>query len=148
MDWTPFARRHHHPPLPGCAVLQPISALHPDIVPLCGYLLKRLSRRKTSLLDEKKHLLWSLNLMKTADTEHCMAGRWRADEKTIRKWTFIFIETLSSLQVVSCLCFYLCFIALSHFHFILSFSLSICFIMVIFRPSNIFGRRTFFDGSR
>jgi hypothetical protein len=56
---------------------------------------------------KKIHLLWSLNLLKTNATEHCMAGRWRADEKTIRKWTAILLEAISSLEVVS-FCFTVC----------------------------------------
>ena len=46
------------------------------------------------------HLLWTLNLLKTDDTEHVLHGRWRADEKTIRKWTRIFMHVLSELNVV------------------------------------------------
>ena len=47
------------------------------------------------------HLLWTLNLLKTDDTEHTLHGRWRADEKTIRKWTRLFMHVLSNLDVVS-----------------------------------------------
>ena len=48
-----------------------------------------------------KHLLWLLNLLKTGDTEHAMNGRWCADEKTIRKWVYIFLEVVGDLGVVS-----------------------------------------------
>ena len=57
---------------------------------------------------EKKHLLWVLHLLKTDATEHDLNGRWRADEKTIRKWVYLFLEVLSDLEVVSfhyCCCF-------------------------------------------
>jgi len=49
----------------------------------------------------KKHLLWTLNLLKTDDTEHALHGRWKADEKTLCKWTNIFLKALSELGVVS-----------------------------------------------
>ena len=49
----------------------------------------------------KKHLLWTLNLLKTDDTEHALHGQWKADEKTLRKWTNIFLKALSELGVVS-----------------------------------------------
>ena len=50
---------------------------------------------------EKKHLLWTLNLLKTNATEHEMNGRWKADEKTIRKWVYIVLEVIGDLGVVS-----------------------------------------------
>jgi hypothetical protein len=65
--------------------------------------------KKKAILAEKKHLLWTLNLLKTADTEHCLSGWWRADEKTIRKWTNMFLEAISSLEVVSCFAWLICF---------------------------------------
>jgi hypothetical protein len=69
----------------------------------CAYLwlFVEENAKTKDILAEKKHLLWSLNLLKTASTEHCLAGRWRADEKTIRKWTRLFLEVLSELTVVS-----------------------------------------------
>ena len=50
---------------------------------------------------QKKHLLWVLNLLKTDATENQLHGRWKADEKTIRKWVSIFIQEISELSVVS-----------------------------------------------
>jgi len=49
---------------------------------------------------QKKHLLWVLNLLKTDSTEHALHGRWKADEKTIRKWVTLFIQAISELDVV------------------------------------------------
>jgi len=54
----------------------------------------------------KVHLLWLLNLLKTGDTEHEMASRWQVDEKTMRKWTTIFIDVISDLGVVRTLMAY------------------------------------------
>lgn len=48
-----------------------------------------------------EHLLWTLDLLKTDATEHVLRGRYREDEKTIRKWTTIVIEALSDLNEVS-----------------------------------------------
>ena len=49
---------------------------------------------------ELVHLLWTMNLLKSDDSEHTLHGRWRADEKTIRKYVYVFLEALSSLKVV------------------------------------------------
>jgi hypothetical protein len=81
-------------------------AAHFGITPRhCAYLWIFVEDRvkERDLFAEKKHLLWSLDLLKTASTEHCLAGRWRADEKTIRKWTRLFLDVLSSMEVVSVL---------------------------------------------
>lgn len=49
---------------------------------------------------EPKHLLWSLFYLKQYDVEHTRRTLFHTDEKTIRKWTWIFIELLSNLEVV------------------------------------------------
>ena len=49
----------------------------------------------------KEHLLWTLNFLKSDDTEHELQGRWGPTEKTIRKWTSIFLSALGDLGVVS-----------------------------------------------
>ena len=46
------------------------------------------------------HLLWTLNVLKTDDTEHLLKGRWGADEKTIRKWMYIVLDVVGTLGVV------------------------------------------------
>jgi hypothetical protein len=109
-------------------------AAHFGITPRhCAYLwcfVEEAVKKKDAVAD-KKHLLWCLNLLKTADTEHCMAGRWRADEKTIRKWTRLFLEAISSLEVVSC---FACSIYPTN-----SVSNLQCFIFFHFWPSSFFG---------
>lgn len=47
-----------------------------------------------------KHLLWCLNFLKQYTNEHTRKSLFKADEKTIRKWTWIYIELLSKLNVV------------------------------------------------
>ena len=48
----------------------------------------------------KVHLLWTLNSLKTDDTEHQMKARWGCDEKTFRKWLHIVLEIAGSLGLV------------------------------------------------
>jgi hypothetical protein len=50
---------------------------------------------------QKVHLLWTLDLLKGADTESKLKGRWKADEKTIRKWTTVLLDMIGDLGVVS-----------------------------------------------
>ena len=47
------------------------------------------------------HLLWSLLFLKRYDTEHVNRSLTQADEKTWRKWVWIFVELLANLDVVS-----------------------------------------------
>lgn len=49
---------------------------------------------------EPKHLLWAFIFMKSYNTEHVNAGLVMCDEKTFRKWVWLFIDMLSSLQLV------------------------------------------------
>lgn len=46
------------------------------------------------------HLLWCLYFLKQYPTEHEMRSLFKADEKTIRKWIWIFLKMLSNLNVV------------------------------------------------
>lgn len=50
---------------------------------------------------EPKHLLWALMLLKQYNTENCNAANVGVDEKTFRKWSWIFIRMLANLPVVS-----------------------------------------------
>ena len=50
---------------------------------------------------ERKHLLWTLNILKTDDAEHVLKGRWSADEKTIRKWMYVCLNVIARLGLVS-----------------------------------------------
>lgn len=60
-------------------------------------------------LCEEKHLLWTLNVLKTDETEHVLKGRWRADEKTIRKWLYICLNVIARLGLVSvCIAIIVC----------------------------------------
>lgn len=55
---------------------------------------------------EPKHLFWALGFLKTYATEHSLAVWFKCDEKTLRKWVWIMIDALSSLEIVSII-FYL-----------------------------------------
>jgi hypothetical protein len=50
---------------------------------------------------ESKHLLWALLFLKTYTSEHVMHALTGADEKTVRKWVWIFVQLISDLHVVS-----------------------------------------------
>lgn len=45
-----------------------------------------------------KHLLWALHFMKCYPTENQMASTVNEDEKTLRKWVWIFIDALAGLK--------------------------------------------------
>lgn len=55
---------------------------------------------------EPKHLLWCLNFLKQYSDEHTRKAVRSAVEKTIRKWTWIFVKLVSDLNVVSQHCVY------------------------------------------
>ena len=45
-----------------------------------------------------KHLLWTLLFLKCYDTEVVLSARVHADEKTFRKWIWMFVDLLSYLS--------------------------------------------------
>lgn len=47
------------------------------------------------------HLLWALYFLKNYNSEEVNRVVLRADEKTIRKWVWVFVDHLSRLRVVS-----------------------------------------------
>lgn len=47
-----------------------------------------------------KHLLWGLNFLKQYTNEENRHSIFQADEKTIRKWTWIAVGLLSDMNVV------------------------------------------------
>lgn len=49
---------------------------------------------------EPRHLLWALLFLKTYGTEHTLRVMTKVDEKTQRKWVWLFIELISSIDVV------------------------------------------------
>lgn len=49
---------------------------------------------------EPKHLLWGMNFLKQYTTEHNRHSTLKADEKTIRKWTWIAVKLMSGLKMV------------------------------------------------
>lgn len=52
------------------------------------------------LESEPKHLLWCLLFLKQYHVEHSRRTILDADEKTIRKWSWIFIKHLADLNMV------------------------------------------------
>lgn len=49
---------------------------------------------------EPKHFLWALTFLRQYAVEHYRHSIFNADEKTIRKWTWIFVKLLSDLEMV------------------------------------------------
>lgn len=47
-----------------------------------------------------KHLLWSLSFLKQYTDEHNRHSVFGDDEKTMRKWVWIFVNLLSNMNVV------------------------------------------------
>ena len=62
-----------------------------------------------------KHLLWTLMFLRLYDTEEILSGKVTADEKTYRKWVWIFIGYIYYLQVDFVSCFYF-ILFLCHFY--------------------------------
>lgn len=54
-----------------------------------------------------QHLLWCLSFLKQYKTEHCRRSIFRSDEKTIRKWTWVFVKLLADMNVVIIFYFYI-----------------------------------------
>lgn len=50
---------------------------------------------------QPKHLLWGLTFLKQYANEHNRHSTLKADEKTIRKWTWIAVKLMSGLKVVN-----------------------------------------------
>lgn len=62
-----------------------------------------------------KHLLWALMFVKIYATENVNATLLKTDEKTFRKWTWVFLKMLSDIKVVSNLnIFYFKFLYVRH----------------------------------
>ena len=50
---------------------------------------------------QPKHLLWCLSFLKVYSSESYRRAIFKADEKTIRKWTWTFVKPLANMDVVS-----------------------------------------------
>jgi hypothetical protein len=46
---------------------------------------------------EPKHLLWTMHFMKTYKKEGDLRGFAKCDEKTVRKWVWLFMERIAAL---------------------------------------------------
>lgn len=51
---------------------------------------------------EPKHLLWCLLFLKQYNVEEINRGITGADEKTYRKWVWIFVNLIADLNIVNC----------------------------------------------
>jgi hypothetical protein len=57
----------------------------------------------------KIHLLWTLMMLKSYDNQDVLAMRAGVDRKTFRKWTNLFLNRISKLDMVSLFCSFLFF---------------------------------------
>ena len=71
------------------------------ITPLVCSIVWDKVKQNAPLGSAPKHLLWSLSFLKEYSHEHYRRAIFKADEKTIRKWTWIFVKLLSDLDVVN-----------------------------------------------
>lgn len=68
----------------------------PDV---CSTLWRRLYPTMSQPGFATKHLLWALNFMKCYQTEAVASSAVaQCDEKTLRKWVWIFVESIGNLQ--------------------------------------------------
>lgn len=51
------------------------------------------------------HLLWAFLFLKTYGSEHVNCALTKVDEKTFRKWSWIFVRKIADLRVVCTFCF-------------------------------------------
>lgn len=70
--------------------------------PVCSIIWQRIKNRAPAG-SQPKHLLWCLLFLKQYGIEHTRRSILDADEKTIRKWTWIFTKLLADLDVVQLL---------------------------------------------
>ena len=64
---------------------------------ICFTLWKRIAVPEGS---SPKHLLWALMLLKTYAVQELLASLCGVDEKTFRKWSWVFVNAISVLEVV------------------------------------------------
>lgn len=68
----------------------------PNVCAVIWHLIKS----DSSSSNEPKHLLWALLFLKQYGTEHERRTILKKDEKTIRKWTFLYIKLIGEMDVV------------------------------------------------
>lgn len=66
---------------------------------VCSIVWKKI-RPEAPIDFQPKHLLWGLLFLKQYTDEHNRHGILGADEKTIRKWSWVAVKLMSNLNVV------------------------------------------------
>lgn len=66
---------------------------------VCGVIWNMLKNEKPDKA-KPEHLLWALNFLRQYEGEHTRSALFKADEKTIRKWTWCFIELIAGMEIV------------------------------------------------
>ena len=65
---------------------------------VCRILWDKVYEESTPRGAKPKHLLWALLFCRVYNTEHVNASMAGCDEKTFRKWSWVFVEAISDLQ--------------------------------------------------
>lgn len=71
------------------------------VTPCICHIIWKLIQPKLPNGSSPIHLLWALYFLKNYNTEEVNRAVFRADEKTIRKWIWVFIDHISRMRVVS-----------------------------------------------
>ena len=74
---------------------------HFGVTPIICSLIWEKLRTELPVGASPQHLLWGLSFLKQYSDEHYRRSVFRADEKTIRKWKWIFVTYLSNMNVVN-----------------------------------------------
>lgn len=86
------------------------------VTPLVCFIVWQKLKNEAPSGSHPKHLLWCLNFLKQYTVDHTRKAIFEADEKTVRKWTWIFVKLISDLNVVRFSYTYLNFVTLLSLH--------------------------------
>jgi hypothetical protein len=70
------------------------------VTPKICEILWNLIKAKLPVGSEKKYLLWALLFLKQYNPEDISKTLLKADQKTIRKWTWIFVNLIADIEIV------------------------------------------------
>ncbi len=98
MSYTVFWEQGRHM-IEGECTLRRYKALF-GVTPLVASVIWSLSEHSRRHDSSPRHLLWGLMFLKVYATEHVHATFVGIDEKTFRKWCWIWVGIISELTVV------------------------------------------------
>lgn len=86
--------------LSSCLGLRRFKAFFGVTPKVCGIIWELLKNKKPDN-SKPEHLLWALIFLRQYSSESTNKSLLKADEKTIRKWVWKFVELLSEMDIVS-----------------------------------------------